>query len=842
MDVAEAGSDLDRTFALQALGIVERDAGHVRDSIRHFRRGVAIARAAGLDERLIDLSASLGTALGMTGQRRRAFEAFDRALSIDNPPAVARALVRRAAVMLMFDEPDLAHGDAVRAAETLADHEDTTWYARALNNAGLALLTLGRLAEADQQLAVAQAVFERGRHSYDAVVVLHNRGDCAHRLGDLPRALRMLYEARERYEELGVVPPEVVRDLAVVQLAAGLTEEAARTADELVTMLVGDRDSALRRADGFVAAATAHLAAGEPERAIDLARRAARSSRRQGHTEAERHALVVMLRAYASTGIATKRHARAAAALAAEIRDRYSSERLDALVLAGKIALRTGLADLADANLSKAAAERHHGSALRRVTAWYAKALLAQSRGERGLMLRACERGLDILDTHALSLGATELRARATVHGTDLAVLATRQVAQDGTARELLRWTERWRSALHSLPMPQSRRDPVLTAELGTLRAAERDLGAANDVRHDINDAERRRIEERIRKHVHGRAGDSNSSRHRFDAAELLAELGDDTTLVSVTGIKGQSWHTVVARRGRIRHLVGGPVGTMQEEIEYARFALRAAALAPEHTATALLSGLEPALARVEETLLGPALRLLGDGPVVLVPPATLQAAPWGALPSLRDRAVTVAPSATAWLRARRATPPRGRETVLVAGTKLSSAGAEVPILAETYPRATVLTGDDATTKATLDAIDGAWLAHIGAHGHYRGDNPMFSSLELADGPVTVFDFESLDRAPYRLLLTACESGVGAPTGADELLGLTSSLSALGTAGLLASVVPVSDAGSVELSLTVHDRLRQGDDFATALLAARQTARGPVGTATAWSFLALGAA
>ncbi|TDE10899.1 CHAT domain-containing protein [Jiangella asiatica] len=761
---------------------------------------------------------------------------FENALSTADDLDRARILVRRAAAHFFFGGLEEAKKDSRDAVSILARRGDSVWEARARINLGYTLSGLGEYREADEALAAAQGLAEAGGQDYLATIVVHNRGDCAHRLGDLPRALRLLYDARRRYEELGVVPPEVVRDLAVVQLAAGLTEDAARTADEMVARLESTRDAALRRADGFIAAAIVHLAAGNHERAIDLARKAARSSARQGHRDAARHARVVVLRAQAATGHVTKRHARSAAALAAELTDRYSSERLDALVLAGRMARSAGLPELAAENLRVAAAARHRGSALRRASAWYAQALLAEQRGDRRGMLHACARGLDVLDAHAVSLGATELRARATVHGTDLAILATRRVAVDGSARELLRWTERWRGSLHSLPWPDARSDGELAAELGRLRSVDSVLGTGGDT-----EAERRRVEERIRRHVHGRAGDSTGRRRRFDVGDLLDALGD-RTLVSIVGLKEERFHIVVARHGRLRHLVAGEVAGALEEVEYARFALRGAALAGDAVAGAMLAAAEPGLARLQETMLGPVAAELGDGPVVLVPPSTMQAIPWGALPALRERDVTVAPSAAAWLRARTSNPPGRRRVALIAGADLASSGAEVGVLAGVYPDATVLSGDAATAEAALAALDGAWLAHVGAHGRYRGDNPMFSALELADGPLTVFDLERLAAPPYRLLLTACESGVGSPTGADELLGLTTSLSALGTAGLLASVVPVSDAGSVDLSLTVHERLRAGHDLSTALLAARRAAADPRGRATAWAFLALGAA
>jgi AbrB family looped-hinge helix DNA binding protein len=79
-----------------------------------------------------------------------------------------------------------------------------------------------------------------------------------------------------------------------------------------------------------------------------------------------------------------------------------------------------------------------------------------------------------------------------------------------------------------------------------------------------------------------------------------------------------------------------------------------------------------------------------------------------------------------------------------------------------------------------LAAIDGAGLAHIAAHGTFRADSPMFSSLRLDDGPMTVHDLERLRRAPFRLILPSCESGLLVPASADELLGLASALLPLG--------------------------------------------------------------
>jgi tetratricopeptide (TPR) repeat protein len=242
---------VDRIYALHALGIVERDSGHAGRAIIYFRRGMAASERAGLRDRKVDLAASLGTALAMSGRRHQALDAFDIALSNADVGFGARVLVRRCAARLMFGDPSGAFEDACCAADALARIDDPLWEANARHNAGDALVALGRFAAADDQYSLAQQLSESEGESYAATITLHSRGDCAHRRGDLPKALDLLYLARERYQRLGLVPPEIVRDLAVVLLAAGLTEEATVAADELVDVLDADRASAGRRADGL---------------------------------------------------------------------------------------------------------------------------------------------------------------------------------------------------------------------------------------------------------------------------------------------------------------------------------------------------------------------------------------------------------------------------------------------------------------------------------------------------------------------------------------------------------------------------------------------------------------
>jgi CHAT domain-containing protein len=210
-------------------------------------------------------------------------------------------------------------------------------------------------------------------------------------------------------------------------------------------------------------------------------------------------------------------------------------------------------------------------------------------------------------------------------------------------------------------------------------------------------------------------------------------------------------------------------------------------------------------------------------------------------MPALAERSVSVVPSASMWQRARARTAPANGGTVLVAGPGLGTGGAEVDVLARTVPGATLLRDGAATVEASLAALDGAALAHVAAHGDFRPDSPMFSSLVLDDGPLTVHDLELLDHAPHRFVLSACESGMSVPVGSDELLGLTSALLSLGTAGVLASVAEVNDEATVPFMLDLHRALASGVGLPDALLEARRQAAGDdLAEATAASFVALG--
>ena len=521
-----------------------------------------------------------------------------------------------------------------------------------------------------------------------------------------------------------------------------------------------------------------------------------------------------------------------------------SSDAAQAHLLAGRIALDLGRRDDAERHLAALARTRRRGLALSRVSGWLGEALRAEAAGRPGRMLAACRRGLDVLDEHRLALGASELRAQATVHGAELAALALRHAAQARRPRLLLTWSERWRATAYAVPPVRPSADAELNASLAALRTATRGLDQARSQGRPSASLqkEQQRLETEVRASALRAQGNEPWTRVPFSPADLLDELGS-AQLIEIVDVDGDLY-VLNCGSGRIRQFAAGHASDAMKAADFARFALRRLASSrPGDDPASALAVLGKAGPALQQALLGQAVPHLGDGPVIIVPTGRLHPIPWTLLPALKDRVISVAPSASAWMRAHQAPEPEHRQVVLARGPGLATGGAEVPLVAPLYDDVTVLEDAAATADKVLSALDGAWLAHIAAHGIFRADSPLFSSLRMHDGPLTVYDFERLHRAPYRLVLSSCEGGVLAPAGANELLGLVSSLLPLGTAGIIASIMPLNDEAVVPLMVDLHRHLRAGRSLAESIYHVRhELTDDPVQHATAMSLVSLGAA
>ncbi len=831
-------SAYDASLAHHAIGIVLRDRGDLQAAITELRRGTRLARASGRPEREADVQATLGTALAWTGRSRQGLAVLDRAVAASRGGAAGRALMRRATILYELGRFREAQDDLGRALPLLRRAGDRVWEARLLMFRAHVFLAFGLPRRAAADFAQAEQLFAVTGQEREYAVARHDRGLVALIRGDLPEALTYLDEAANRYDALGVTNPDLALDRCSALLAAGLAEEAAQETETALGQVSQQGKTAYRTADLLFAAATAALAASDSAKARELVRQARRLFRTQGRDLQEARASLVLAEARYAAGEHTPALLQYAEEVAARLEASQAGEAMQAHLLAGRVALSRGSVTQADPHLERAARSRRRGPPLPRSVAWLARALQADAQGNARAVAAACARGLDALEEHQMRLGATELRAYGTAHGAELATLAQRDALRRGDVRRLLFWSERWRATALVARSTPLRGDKELTADLEALRSVSRLLRDTEMTasRRNALERERRRLEAAVQARTRRLPGRQEPGEGQFNLDELFDELGP-ATLIELVTVDGML-HVVVVADRRVRlHTVGS---VPEREVQLNRFVLRRLAHGRRQPGDEI--GLKYRGAALEAALLGSAAARFGDGPVVVIPPARFRAVPWTLMPSLRDRVVTVAPSASAWLRARRMRSPSPRRVALVAGPGLATKGAEIEPLVSRYPGATLLGHGNATAGQVLTALDGAWLAHIAAHGTFRADNPMFSSILLDDGPLIVHDFERLGRAPYHLVLAGCDSGVAAPVGADELLGLVSSLMPLGAAGIVASVVPVNDIAVVPVMVALHEALQRGATLPEALLAARRAAGGdPLAEATAHSFLALGA-
>lgn len=736
--------------------------------------------------------------------------------------------MKRAYALITLDRAQAALPELDVALVAFRREGERVWEARCLLNRAWANGDLRRLRQADRDARAAHELLTALGQQYEAAIAIQNRAAVAADYGDLPNALQLIDAAQRGYQAAGeAAPPELVALGERVLFAARLFPEAWAAA---AAGLSARNLTAMHRARLMIRAAASGLVVGEREQALAMARAARRAFRAADRPSWVAVADLVLAGADVDSGRASPRLLARLAAISEQLDADHGADAPLAHLLAARVAGRLGRAELVRRHLRAAQAGRH-GSPLHRSVGWLATAELAQAAGDRAAVLRACRSGLRELDVFRQSLGDTQLRALASEHGREVSALGLRTVLAHGSARDLLAWSERIRaSALATAPaLPPD--DVELADALGAVRRAARDLAETEADQPQALRArrDRDRFEAEVRRRyreLHGTSGGPGP----FDVRALARAVGGDT-LISLVDVDGTLFGLRV-HAGRVTRHTIGPSAAALHESEFARFALRRAAYGR-------VPDLGPLASALQATVLGPLADRLTER-VVIVPPASLHTLPWGLLPVLADRDITLAPSARQWLAA--GGRDRRGPVVFVSGPQLSSDQAEVTRQAGRYAGARVLTGEHASAAAAAGALDGAGLAHLAAHGDFRADAPMFSSLQLSDGPLYLYDLDRLASPPHTVVLSACDVGGSCAVGVDEGLGMVTGLLGLGTSAVLASTVPVNDHATMTVMDHLHAALAGGATLSGALSQARRNSReDPLAAATAAAFTAWGA-
>jgi len=697
--------------------------------------------------------------------------------------------------------------------------------ARALLNRGTAALLLGDLVAARRSLERAVTVAGEATWEIGRAKATGNLGYLALLAGNLPEALRLTDEADVVLAPLGSGVEGVGRiNRGRMLMAAGLLSDAEvelKTASELLKGAHLTQD----RAEAELNRAQVALADDRPGDARRWARLAGRRFNSRGAQSWALQCDLIQLQADRMQRRHLRQTADAAGGMVQALLDQGLTEdartaeliRLDALVAAGHPVpvppLKPG---------------ERIGT---RLLARSIRADRADALGAGRVANSERSRGLIELHHYQARFGSLDLQSGASGLGRRLAADGLAAAIRTRRPQQVLAWSERAGATTSRTPHLRPPADPLAAEMLADLRFVRTVLLEASLARRE--DAEigrlrhrRRELERTIRRRSWYSQGDGEiESPIRLD--QLRAGLVDSTagpgSMVSYVTV-GDVLHALVVTPTRSSVCTLGDSQVVAERVQRVRADLDVLALSnlPGAVRRVALDSLRRGIQILQDLVWSPLTPRGDNGPLLVVPCAEVAALPWTSLPALTGRAVTVAPSATWWLTARaRGTGVRADAAgVFVSGPDVHRGPAEVRAAGEVWPGSTVLTGSEATGVNVLKAADGVALWHMAAHGSHDRENPLFSSIQLADGALFGYDLDALGAVPQHVVLSACELGLAMVRRRDEAVGMTAALLHGGAVSVVSGVSRVADEAAFEVGVRLHKGLRTGLSTAQALAAA----------------------
>jgi len=336
---------------------------------------------------------------------------------------------------------------------------------------------------------------------------------------------------------------------------------------------------------------------------------------------------------------------------------------------------------------------------------------------------------------------------------------------------------------------------------------------------------------------VHGEVAPVSEVRRALAPDDVFLEylVGDSTTIVFVVTADTVAALDLNVTRSTIAGLVDFSRGTLGSPTEGpARQAWRA----PMRRLFRML------VAPVEATgILADKRRLL------ITPHVELHYLPFAALvwPGTPERllieryVIEYVPSASVWLRLR-TRPAPGTGGVLALAPRASAlpgSVAEVDAIRRIHGnRSRVLVGAGATERAFRTLAPEQGIIHLATYGVLNKHNPLFSYVELGagggeDGRLEVHEVFGLSLHARLLVLSACQTGLGAGTLADvpagdDWVGLAQAFLYSGASNVLATLWPVQDRATARLMERFYRELAAGRPEAEALAEVqRAAARNP---------------
>ena len=228
-----------------------------------------------------------------------------------------------------------------------------------------------------------------------------------------------------------------------------------------------------------------------------------------------------------------------------------------------------------------------------------------------------------------------------------------------------------------------------------------------------------------------------------------------------------------------------------------------AAAHRDDALAAPVRASLHARLGQVADQLVAPVRALLGERRVVLTPSGALAGTPWTLLPGLLGRPLAIPPSATRWLELRGAPRPTTRR----AGgrsRRRPRRGGGLPRRRRLGRRRGALRRRGHGRAGGRDWPRGSTCCTSPGTVGTPGENPLFSAVELYDGPWFGYDIDQLARTPQTVVLSACELGRVSVRSGEEAIGMSAAWLHAGARTVLSSPVLIADDVACEAMARWH--------------------------------------
>lgn len=312
---------------------------------------------------------------------------------------------------------------------------------------------------------------------------------------------------------------------------------------------------------------------------------------------------------------------------------------------------------------------------------------------------------------------------------------------------------------------------------------------------------------------------------------QLQNLLGEEKALVEFVRIDGVFGAFVVTEK-RIKYVANlateSEILSLLESLQFQFGALRYGATHLKSFMPELKRRADVYLRKLYEKLFAPLADFVKERDLIVVPSGALNYVPFAALFDgenylIERREIVFAPSAGVWraLAAKPARKPKNALLMGVADRRIPLVEREIDALGRIFPDAKSFTGAAATFAAYAENAPAFDIIHLACHAQFRADNPLFSSLHLADGSVTARDVLKQNLRAELVTLSACETGLNEIAAGEEILGLARGFLSAGASSLILSLWTIADRAAVVLMKDFYENLQRGESVAASLKAAQ---------------------